>query len=159
MGLVGRSLSSNEQGSIEQCTVSRDSTLVEEQGPIEQSRVTGDPGIVKQIQITVIIYPASAAAHCQIEQATVTGYPELGEEQGKIQQPTVSGDQASGEEQGQIEQSAVTGEEQMVQSAEANGDYSLCLNHFIAKTEVWVTASFLPIIIICYTAIPSNREI
>ena len=139
MGLVGSSLSSNEQGSIEQCTVSRDSTLVEEQGSIKQSRVTGDPALVKQSQITVIIDPASGAAHCQIEQATV------------------SGDQASGEEQGQIEQSTVTGEEQMVQSAGATGDYSLCLNHFIIKTEVWVTASFL--LIICYTAIPSNREI
>ena len=99
MGLVGRSLSSNEQG------------------PIEQSRVTGDPALVKQIQITVITDPASGAAHCQ------------------IQQPTVSGDQASGEEQGQIEQSTVTGEEQIVQSAEANGDYSLCLNHFIVKLK------------------------
>ena len=94
MGLGDRSLSSKEQG------------------PIKQSKVTGDQALVQQSQITVIIDPASGAAHCQIEQATVTG------------------DQASGEEQGQIEQSTVTGEEQqMVQSAGATGDFLLCLNH------------------------------
>ena len=87
MGLGDRSLSSKEPG------------------PIKQSTVTGDPELVQQSQMTVIIDPASGAAHCQIEQATVTG------------------DQATGEEQGQIEQSTVTGEEPMVQSAGATGDF------------------------------------
>ena len=128
MGLGDRSLSSNEQGPIKQCTETLDSALVEES------------------KITVSIDPASGAAHCQIEQSTVTGDPPLVEEQGQIEQSTVTGDLPLVEEQGQIEQSTVTSdpssrEEQMVQSAGATGVVYYVLTIFIIETEIWVTAS------------------
>ena len=117
MGLGDRPLSSAEQNPIEQSSTTRDSTLVEEQGQIEQSTVTGnpalaeaqgqteqstvtgDPALGEQSQITIIIDPASGAAHCQTEQSTVTGNPTLAEEQGQIEQSTVTGDSTSGEGQ------------------------------------------------------------
>ena len=103
-----------EQGQIEQSTVTVDPAMGEEQGQKEQSTVTGDPALVEE--------------QGQTEQSTVSGDPASGEQ---------------GQTESAVPGSSALGEGQMAQASTGTGDDLLKLEpvfySFFIKPEILAT--------------------